>query len=138
MDALNREVLQCLGIEEKQWPDLAAKLVEASVVEVSIPHSADDRNWEARVFPWEVFLTVATKRVRGASNLFVVRHLNMETDANPAVNSNSLLYVESAPDTLRENWYFDREPRAGEGQPQGIRVQRGHRSHTGGVGEARG
>jgi CHAT domain len=109
MDALNREVLQSLGVEEKQWPDLAAKLVEASVVEVSIPHAADDQNWEARVFPWEVFLTVATKRLRGASNLFVIRHLKMPKDANPVVTSDALLYVESAPDTLRKTWYFDRE-----------------------------
>jgi hypothetical protein len=46
------------------------------VVEVSVTNAPGDRGWEARVFPWEVFLTSTLKPLRRGRKLLVVRHLN--------------------------------------------------------------
>jgi hypothetical protein len=110
IETLNREVWQSLLVSEKQFAEMVEGLVGAEcVVEVSIAHAPEDRGWEARVFPWEVFLTSILKPLRGGRRLFVVRHLDGLASTGGADTDRAMLFVESAPGKLRPRWSFDRE-----------------------------
>ena len=100
----SREVFRSLGLGD----DFLRAVAVAGVVEVSIPFTSEDVGWEARIFPWEALLSVATKPWRDFHSLYVVRHLVWSGEADQRSDGNGLLYVESIPAALR-NWNFDSE-----------------------------
>ncbi len=94
----SREVFRSLGLGD----DFLRAVAVAGVVEVSIPFTSEDVGWEARIFPWEALLSVATKPWRDSHSLYVVRHLvRSEEDARPS-DGIGLLYVESIPAAAQE------------------------------------
>ncbi|HEX7177917.1 MAG TPA: hypothetical protein VF240_21840 [Pyrinomonadaceae bacterium] len=100
--------LQEWGVKETQL----ASLAEAEMVEVSVPFKSEESSWEARIFPWEYLLTAATRELRQGRPMTVLRHLDRRSGAAaPAAASppKSLLFVESAPENLREAFTFASE-----------------------------
>src|SRR5262249_5983902 len=80
------------------------------MVEVVVPYEREEEGWEARIFPWEYVLAAATREARRGQPLTVVRRL--QTSSARAVRKPSalrVLYVESAPGQLRQDYSFDTE-----------------------------
>ncbi len=111
LQTLNREVLHSLDLGKDRMDALVAGLVGAEcVVEVSVTYSPGDRGWEARVFPWEVFLMSILKPRRGGRKLFVVRHLDGLFSTGGGTTNPAMLFVESGGGmALRPRWSFERE-----------------------------
>lgn len=101
------ETLRALGVEE---PALA-QVAQADVVEVSLKFREEKLGWQARIMPWEHLLASATRsRRRGKTPPTVVRHMDVGRQ-HPGLHSRSVLYVESAPCGLREEYSFEAEDR---------------------------
>lgn len=98
--------LLILGVDREELNRLA----EARLIEVSIPFTNEKVGWEARVFPWEYFLSAAARGIRPAASLTVVRHLDCAPGAKPRAPER-LLFVESAPGKLPDSFTFDTERR---------------------------
>ena len=92
-------------------PNELSMLAESEVVEVSIPFQRESKGWEARIFPWEYMLTAATREYREGRPMIVVRHLDREGDGAPLQRPDpqKVLYIESAPSTLKDTFSFDSE-----------------------------
>jgi hypothetical protein len=99
--------LASLGIEDEQL----RRLAESEHVEVSIGYATENDGWEARIFPWEVVITAATKPLRGARSLFVTRHLVRPVESSSGSSPMKVLFVESAPGKLSEHYGFSSERR---------------------------
>lgn len=84
------------------------KLAGSGIVEVSIPFSAEARDWEARVMPWEYVLTAATASYREDSRLMVVRHLARKGTTQTR-SSQKLAILEAAPGPFRKRYEFAAE-----------------------------
>jgi hypothetical protein len=94
-----------LGVPEQALDSIARE----GLVEVVIPFESEDVGWEARIFPWEYVIAGATRQRRQGQPLTVVRHLQVDTSVRRAGAPTKVLYVESAPGKLREEFNFDTE-----------------------------
>lgn len=100
-----REVLRkTLGISE----DDRARIAESTRVEVSMPFDGEGKHWEARVLPWEYLLTAGTTDLRLAP-LTVQRRLVRSGRTAAVPRRPTVLYVESAPGRIREEYDFAEE-----------------------------
>ncbi|HSB16880.1 MAG TPA: hypothetical protein VLE22_20680 [Bryobacteraceae bacterium] len=100
------QVLKEFGLSDTDLRQIA----EAGIVEVKIPYPAESIGWEVRILPWEYLLSAATKPFRGDRALHVVRYLERTTAAGPAAKTPaSLLFVETAPGPLSEDYSFEFE-----------------------------
>jgi hypothetical protein len=104
-DARARELLQGLGVSESQRQQLA----EAGTIRVSIPFKEERYGWEARILPWEFLLPAATRDIRSAP-LVVTRSLLCNRPPGRAAYR-KVLFVESAPGRLSQDWDFEDERR---------------------------
>jgi hypothetical protein len=86
--------------------DVIQRLATAGVIEVSIPFTKEEDGWEYRILPWEYLLSAATQEARSGRPLFVVRHLQQGLRSK-VVKEGRLLYVDAAPETLRQSYDFD-------------------------------
>jgi hypothetical protein len=91
-------------------------IAEAGIVEVDIPWTREDQDWELRIFPWEFLLATATheRRSLGKQPLTVVRRLRRETPPEKPARSGpptDWLQVVSAPGKLAQEYDFDGERR---------------------------
>ncbi len=81
----SRDEFLSLGLTDDHLKQIAG----AQLVEVSVPFHGTDRGLDARLFPWEVMLSAATKPIRTNRSLWVVRHLDRPAQTNarsPAIN----------------------------------------------------
>lgn len=102
-----RETFQTLGIDEAELEQIAAQ----PVVEVAVRYVREQEGWEARVFPWEHALSSATRPYRTAP-LTIVRTIARADVAPTHIRAPmKVLYVESAPCGLREQYAFEAEKR---------------------------
>lgn len=106
--ARGEALMNDLGFDDEALDRVAA----ARVVEVGIPYASEASGWEARIFPWEYLLSAATRRRRGGARLTVMRRLEVR-GARPAARAARrrpvVLFVESAPAGLRDDYDFDAE-----------------------------
>jgi len=79
------------------------------MVEVVVPYTREEIGWEARIFPWEYVLAAATSDARRGRNLTIVRRLTTPAHAPQPQQGLRVLYVESAPGELRQDYSFDTE-----------------------------
>ena len=103
-----REVAGSMGFGYSNLLELA----RARLIQVSIPYRKEAVGWESRIFPWEFFLSVATRELRGATTpLTVLRQLKRDdSPARPFAGSpKRVLYVECAPGKLKSLYSFDSE-----------------------------
>jgi hypothetical protein len=101
-----RKLLMGLGLTAADLDAIAGD----GMVEVVVPYRREEEGWEARIFPWEYVLAAATREARRGQPLTVVRRL--QTSTARAVRRPSalrVLYVESAPGQLRQDYSFDTE-----------------------------
>jgi hypothetical protein len=99
--------LLMLGLGEKELQRIAA----ARIIEVAIPFEGETLGWEARIIPWEYLLSAATRKIRPTGRLTVVRYLKRRQRATEARKPASVLYVESAPGRLSNEYNFSTERR---------------------------
>jgi hypothetical protein len=104
-DARAREFLALLGVDDPALRQLAA----AGVVRVSIPWSDEAEAWEARILPWEFIISAATRHHR--SDLVAVTRSLVRATVRPKAALGKVLFVESAPGRLGQEWDFDDERR---------------------------
>jgi hypothetical protein len=96
---------QQFGISQE---DLGA-IAGAAVAQVMIPYERESTGWEARVFPWEFVLSAATRNLRKKS-LTVLRGLERRGARRQGTAApKSVLYVESAPGKLGQDYSFASE-----------------------------
>lgn len=100
-----QRLLRELGLSEA---DLLAIATERAV-EVSVPFEQEDRGWEARIFPWEFLIAGATRAARKGNALTVMRHLSVPRSSRAPGKPSRLLFVDSAPQRLRELFSFETE-----------------------------
>jgi hypothetical protein len=105
-DAGARELLKLLGISEAERRALA----EAGSVGVSIPYTEERHGWEARILPWEFILPAATRDLR-TGPLVITRSLLCDRPASRTAAYRKVLFVESAPGRLAQDWDFEDERR---------------------------
>lgn len=109
---LQREEVQTLIRKNLGLSDAALlTLVGASVVEVSIPYSGEERGWEWRIFPREYIFASARRTLRKVrdNDFTVVRHLKRRGAGKPS-GAKVMLYIESAPTTaIAEAYSFASE-----------------------------
>jgi hypothetical protein len=110
--------------------DAALQLIAgASRVVVRMPYRAEGVGWAGRVFPWEYVIAAATRRHRRAQghHLTVMRELRpAQTDHpiwQPSGGERTLLFVQSAPGGLRQQWDFSGELVRLQRALAGIRVE---------------
>lgn len=84
-------------------------IASTGVVEVAIPYAREADGWEQRIFPWEFVLAAATRERRNGAPLTVTRHLSQRAAPVAPTPPVRVLYVESAPGALRDNYSFDTE-----------------------------
>ena len=84
-------------------------IAECGVVEVVVPYKGETEGWEARIFPWEFVLASATRELRQGRALTVSRVLGAKRKPAALAAPKVVLYVESAPSTLRSEYVFDTE-----------------------------
>ncbi len=86
-------------------------LAKSRVAQVVIPYQGEEIGWEMRVFPWEFVLSVATRGLRRGEPLTIMRRLARATSTSrqPVRHPKSILYVESAPGPLAQEYSFDSE-----------------------------
>ena len=89
--------------------DLGA-VAQARVAQVAIPFRTETEGWENRLFPWEFVLSAATRPLRQGHPLTLMRQL-VRDGGTPGVarTPRTVLYVESAPDKLAEEYDFESE-----------------------------
>ena len=104
-DANARQFLERLGITEPQRRQVA----ESGVVRVDIPYIEEEHGWEARILPWEFILSAGTRDLR-TGPLIVSRSL-LRGGVIGAVAYSKVLFVESAPGRLSQDWDFEDERR---------------------------
>ncbi|RPH57790.1 MAG: hypothetical protein EHM89_13465, partial [Acidobacteria bacterium] len=92
-------------------PAELSELAKSRVAQVVIPYQDEEIGWELRVFPWEFVLSVATRELRRGEPLTILRQLaRVGSTSRPASRSpRSILYVESAPGPLAQEYSFDSE-----------------------------
>jgi hypothetical protein len=100
------ELLGTFGIKESEL----AAIARADVVEVSTPWKGQETGWEARIFPWEFVLAVATRGLRGGAPFTVMRHLRRRgAPAAKTMTQPRVLFVKSEPGVLRDRYDFTDE-----------------------------
>lgn len=104
-DARAREFLALLGVDDTALRQLA----EAGVVRVSVPWSDEAEAWEARILPWEFIISAATRHHR--SDLVAVTRSLVRAKVRPKASPGKVLFVESAPGRLGQDWDFEDERR---------------------------
>lgn len=104
-DERAREFLQLLSITEAQRKQIA----DAGGVSISIPWAKEEEGWEARILPWEFILPAATRDLRTAP-LVITRSL-VQARTQTAAAFKKVLFVESAPGVLQNDWDFEDERR---------------------------
>jgi hypothetical protein len=95
------------GLTKTDLTDLAA----ARVAQVIIPYDNEETGWETRVFPWEFVISSATRPFRRGEPLTVLRQLvrSRKVTSQATGAPRSVLYVESAPGALGDEYSFDSE-----------------------------
>jgi len=92
-------------------PDLESFLTNSKLVEVNIPFTSESEDWEGRLAPWEYVLSTVGYRKGRVEPLIIIRHLDIEP--SPRLSNVSakpkVLYVESAPGILEEEYEFGAE-----------------------------
>lgn len=101
-----RAFLASLGIKGAQREQLAL----AGNVRVSILYTEEQHGWEARILPWEFLLSAGTRDLRTGS-LVVSRSLLQERRAARRHAYRKVLFVESSPGRLSQDWDFKDERR---------------------------
>jgi hypothetical protein len=104
-DTNARALLSQLGISDAERKAIA----DAGGVRVSIPFTDEQQGWEARILPWEFILSAATRDLRQGP-LVVTRSLLQNHPPRPAAYRR-VLFVESAPGVLGQDWDFEDELR---------------------------
>jgi hypothetical protein len=87
-------------------------LAHAQVVQVSVPWVSEESSWQNRIFPWEFFLSFATRELRDRKEaLTVLRQLRRvkELAQIPPSVPKSVLFVATAPGRLDSLYSFDSE-----------------------------
>jgi hypothetical protein len=102
-DAKARELLKELGITDAQ----RAQLAGAGAVQVTVSYEREEKGWEARILPWEFVLSAGTRDLRTVP-LVVTRLLRRARKSPPAAYG-KVLFVESAPGGLAQDWDFEDE-----------------------------
>ena len=103
-----RQQMEDFGFNEQLLRDVA----EAGLVEVGVPYTTEENEWEARIFPWEYMLADSTRDLRRGRSLTVVRNLARKLGRAPKLGDSArLLIVESAPGALQEDFSFASERR---------------------------
>jgi hypothetical protein len=100
-----RRMLVALGLRAADLDAIASD----GMVEVVVPYEREEVGWEARIFPWEYVLAAATSEARRGRGLTVVRRLVAKTRAMRRPSGLRVLYVESAPGELRQDYTFETE-----------------------------
>ena len=100
-----RAFLEFLGLTKPQREQIGA----AGSVCVAIPYTREDVGWEARILPWEFILPAATRDERSGP-LVVTRSL-IHRRPRRAATYGKVLFVESAPGLLANDWDFEDERR---------------------------
>jgi hypothetical protein len=110
--------------------DAALQLIAAaSRVVVRMPYRVEGEGWAGRVFPWEYVIAAATRRHRRAQghHLTVMRELlPAQTEHptwQPSAGERTLLFVQSAPGGLRQQWDFSGELARLQRTLAGIRIE---------------
>jgi hypothetical protein len=99
-----RAVAASMGITARH----AEQMVGAGLVEVDIPWSSEEQDWELRIFPWEYMLAAVTRGLRGDRPFTVVRRLRVERPRGSAPVA-TWLHVLSAPGRLEQEYDFTSE-----------------------------
>lgn len=99
------EDLARMGVAETQVDRLAV----AGLIEVGARYQTEKLGWETRIFPWEHLLHFATRGRRGESSLLVVRQLERPARRAPRDSGEAPLFVESAPGSFAERFWFESE-----------------------------
>ncbi|MEO5618927.1 MAG: hypothetical protein ABIS67_14255 [Candidatus Eisenbacteria bacterium] len=104
------DTLLKIGIDEEKLRSIS----KASLIEVAIPWQQEAAGWEARIFPWEFVLSNATRKLGRSGKLTVIRQLDRRARAAPPRPAydpakSKVLFVESAPGILRDEYDFDAE-----------------------------
>ena len=104
-DERARAFLHGIGIKEPQrrW------LAEAGTVCVCIQYLSEQLGWEARILPWEFLISAGTRDLR-TGVVVVTRWLTRSQAAGPP-RLDTVLFVESAPGKLLQDWDFKSERR---------------------------
>jgi hypothetical protein len=91
------------------------------IVEVTIPDSELDENWEARILPWEYVLAASTNPIRVDESILVVRHL---ATGRPKPSSPPRRYsiIETAPGELASRFDFSAERSLVRGSLRGMQA----------------
>lgn len=89
------------------------RIARAQRVVVRMPYSSEGEGWAGRVFPWEYVIASATRRLRHGSDshFTVMRELSISRGRawKQHGRPRSMLFVQSAPGGLRDQWQFDDE-----------------------------
>ena len=101
-----------------------ARIVDAGLVEVSMPFVREELDWQVRIFPWEYVLATAT-RLRRKANFAVVRHLRCRKRSRAkAATQDNFLYVESSPPgPVATAYSFSEERRLAEAAAASAQLQ---------------
>lgn len=102
-DADAQKLLRELGLTDAQMSQLAA----SPTVRVAIPFADEETGWEARLLPWEFLISAGTRSLR-TGPVAVSRWLVRPESAGLA-GKRTVLFVESAPGRLAQEWNFDSE-----------------------------
>lgn len=102
-DVEAEKLMTALGVSNTQLKQLAA----ARTVRVAIPFTTEDEGWEARLLPWEFIISASTRRVR-TGPVSVSRWL-VRPDLGKRKAKRTVLFVESSPGRLADEWNFDYE-----------------------------
>ncbi|CAG0966500.1 hypothetical protein PHYC_01013 [Phycisphaerales bacterium] len=102
-----RKALESLGVADEALTRIAG----AGVVEVSTVFAGESSGWEARILPWEHLLASATRYQRSGKAITIARHLRPPVSPPGIRPPQKVLYVESAPCGLRDDFSFDAEER---------------------------
>jgi hypothetical protein len=100
-----RELLKkTLGLSEADRKTIA----QSTSVEVGLSFAGEREHWETRVLPWEYLLTAGTTDLRNAP-LTVLRRLERPGRVPLVPRKPDVLYVESAPGRIKEEYDFAEE-----------------------------
>jgi len=86
-------------------------VARAGTIELQLPRYHDEeKDWEARVMPWEYFLSAATRSTRDGRSLTILRRMSTATKGTHVRKPSSPpLFVESAPGELSGRFQFNAE-----------------------------
>jgi hypothetical protein len=102
-DANARDLLTLLGLDEAA----RARLAAAGAVQVAIDYQDEEHGWEARILPWEFILSAGTRDLRKGP--LVITRLLRRPRASTRTAYRKVLFVESAPGSLAQDWDFSDE-----------------------------